>query len=124
MRERFVPEGKGREGERERKVEEMTRIEARKRSLIFPRLLFQFSLSSFCVRMYLCVDNIYTLAALCSSYPGKRSSLRRQFLPFINVRVSAFNVTTRTLYDTDGEPRRDEFVVRGAFSTRQERLRS
>lgn len=61
---------------------------------------FQSSFSSLCVRMYLRRQYIHDA---CSLYFGKCSSSRRQFLQFINVYISAFNVTTRTLYDTDGD---------------------
>lgn len=97
-----------REREIEREIEEMTRVEARKRSLIFPQVLFNFPSLPFA---YECTCGVRQyIHDACSLYPGKYSSPRRQFLQFINVYISAFNVTTRTFYDTDGRLG-DEFVV-------------
>ena len=88
-----------REREIEREIEEMTRVEARKRSLIFPQVLFNFPSLPFA---YECTCGVRQyIHDACSLYPGKYSSPRRQFLQFINVYISAFNVTTRTFYDTE-----------------------
>lgn len=90
-----------REYEIGKRMKEMTRVEARKRSLIFSRFLFNlpsllFAYGPVPVRRQYIHD-------ACSLYSGKCSFPRRQFLQFINVYILAFNVTTRTLYDTDGD---------------------
>lgn len=88
---------------RDRKVDgrNVTRVEARKHSLIFFLGFFSiFPLLLLRTNVPVASDNIYTMLAPCT--PENIPPPRRQFLQFINVYISAFNVTTRTFYDTDG----------------------
>jgi len=85
------------EREKRRKMEEMTRGEEVLINL--SSLPFQFYFSSFSLsllRMDVLLRRRYIHAA-CALYLGKHSSPGRQFLQFINVYISAFNVTICTI---------------------------